>query len=571
MLVSLAGLAACGARAAADLATHLRRPTALVTAEDDTILYVANRASGSIATIDVAAGEVVAETDVGRSLVDLAISPDEQFLLALDEAAGELLVLTREADGPQVASRVAVAAAPQSVRLSPDGRRAFVASHWGRAVTVVDLADFAHPKTVAAISLPFNARCQCLVDDGGRLVVADACGGSLAVIDVASLRIVSVREMVGHNIRGLALSSDGRTLLVAHQILNSHTETLQRNVFWGAVLTNVVRAVPIDAVTTAATEPLPVAGTQTIGGLGAGAGDPAGIISTTAGDTIVALSGVHEVALRRAGQFGWQRERVGRRPTALTLSSDGSRAFVANTFGDSVSIVDVEDFRVERTISLGPRPALTSAERGEHLFYDARLSFDGWYSCHSCHTDGHTNGLTSDNFGDGSAGAPKRVLSLFGAAETGPWAWNGHVAQLNEQIHSSLERTMRSPKASAETVAALGAFVRTLPAPPRPKLSEADAALADRGALVFDTAGCAACHQPPTYTSAGSYEVGMTDELGHDRFNPPSLRGVRFRSALFHDNRAASLDDVLRRFRHGQNSALSDEELAALLAFLRSL
>ncbi len=91
------------------------------------------------------------------------------------------------------------------MRLSHDGRRSFVASHWGRAVTVVDLGDPAQPKTVTTIPLPFNARCQCLVADGARLVVADACGGSLAVIDVESLRMVSVRDLIGHNIRGLAL------------------------------------------------------------------------------------------------------------------------------------------------------------------------------------------------------------------------------------------------------------------------------------------------------------------------------------------------------------------------------
>ena len=66
--------------------------------------------------------------------------------------------------------------------------------------------------------------------------MADACGGSLAVIDVETLQVVSVRELIGHNIRGLALSSDGRTLLVTHQVLNSHTETLQRNVFWALSL-----------------------------------------------------------------------------------------------------------------------------------------------------------------------------------------------------------------------------------------------------------------------------------------------------------------------------------------------
>ena len=110
----------------------------------------------------------MAEIDVGRSLVDLVISPDERFLLAVDEAADELIVLAREADGLRVASRLGVAAAPQSVRLSSDGRRCFVASQWGRAVTVVDLTNSDQPKTAATIVLPFNARSQCLVAEGER-------------------------------------------------------------------------------------------------------------------------------------------------------------------------------------------------------------------------------------------------------------------------------------------------------------------------------------------------------------------------------------------------------------------
>ena len=47
-------------------------------------------------------------------------------------------------------------------------------------------------------------------------------------------------------------------------------------------------------------------------------------------------------------------------------------------------------------------------------------------SCHSCHTDGHTNGQLNDNLSDFKTfGAPKRVLSLLGKRDTMPLAWNG--------------------------------------------------------------------------------------------------------------------------------------------------
>ena len=65
-------------------------------------------------------------------------------------------------------------------------------------------------------------------------------------------------------------------------------------------------------------------------------------------------------------------------------------------------------------ISLGARPELSAAERGEDLFYDARLSLQGWLSCHSCHTDGHSSGKLADTFSDTTFGTPKRILSLLG-------------------------------------------------------------------------------------------------------------------------------------------------------------
>src|SRR5207302_3757394 len=141
--------------------------------------------------------------------------------------------------------------------------------------------------------------------------------------------------------------------------------------------------------------------------------------------------------------------------------SDDRRAYVANHFSDSVSIVELGDGKLVKEIPLGPTPELQSAERGERLFFDARLAHDGWLSCHSCHSDGHSNGLLNDNLGDGSFGAPKRVLSLLGSGDTGPWAWNGGIGSLKEQIAKSIRTTMHGRKPPDEQVRALAAYLRT--------------------------------------------------------------------------------------------------------------
>jgi cytochrome c peroxidase len=231
------------------------------------------------------------------------------------------------------------------------------------------------------------------------------------------------------------------------------------------------------------------------------------------------------------------------------------------------------DTKKTTEIILGQMPELTSAERGERLFYDGRLSHDGWLSCHSCHTDGHSNGLLADTLGDGSFGTPKRVLSLLGVKDTGPWAWNGSIAELKDQVRKSILTTMHGPKATEEQVTDLEAFLRTLPPPPpvRRDRSEAEVEVVQRGREIFGKQGCGTCHVPPSYTSAKTYDVGLADEAGHVAFNPPSLRGVGQGGPYFHDNRAATLEDVFTRHRHQLKGEPGRQELADLVVFLRSL
>ncbi len=590
-------------------AARLRRPVGLVLCDGGKWLFTANRTGGSISTIDLALNQTVRETSAGRRLVDLAITPDERLLLAVDQEADELIVLTREGPRVRVMSRTKIAAAPTSVVVAPDGRRCYVASLWSRKLSIVELAaaqqipsplvgegrvrgesnelppitlPAAHARisstVVATVDLPFAAGKMRLVDshDGttlARLIVSDAFGGGLAVLDAHSGKVLAQHALPGHNIRGLALSADGTQLLVAHQTLNSRTATNQGNVFWGAVMSNVVRSLPLDAVLAPQPAELPLGSAQLLGGPGYAAGDPADVAVTRGGDVLVALAGVGELAIRRNGETQWSRVRVGRHPRAIALSAAHDTAYVANEFSDTVAVVSVATGEVAARIPLGRHPELSPQERGEMLFYDARLSLDGWLSCHSCHTDGHTNGLTSDTFGDSSFGAAKRVPSLLGTGDSGPWGWNGGHARLEDQVRKSLETTMHSRNITDAQVDSLSAYLRSLPPPRTAPIAEAAAArdTIARGQQVFADRGCASCHAPPAFTSPGTYEVGLKDELGQSRFNPPSLRGVTQRTAYFHDKRAATLEDVFRRHGHPNGATYQSADLDALIAFLRSL
>jgi YVTN family beta-propeller protein len=558
----------------------LRRPVAVVPAGKSPWLFVANRRSGSISVIDTKNLKAAGEFPVGKKLSDLAATPDARHLLAVDEEANQLVILARRGKELSVIGRLGVAATPVSIQAAADGARCFVASLWSRQVSLIDLGwekegkkALPGPRVAKSIALPFAPRRQLLLPKAEKLIVADAFGGQLAVVDVKGGWLESVRSIPGHNIRGLALSPDGSRLLLTHQILHAMAQSTFDDVHWGNLMTNNLRSLMLARVLNPRADLLRGSDLDYLGDAERGAGDPAGLAVTAEGTEVIALSGVNEIALRFKNKADWQRLAVGRGPTAVRTSLDGRTAFVANTFADSVSVVDVKAAKVRAEVSLGKKPEPGRDDLGEMLFHDARLSHDGWFSCHSCHTDGHTNGRLNDNLSDGSLGTPKRILSLLGTKDTGPWAWNGSMKTLEAQITQSIQSTMQGKKPSRDQVKALAAFLRTLPPPPSlDRLTgKVDREVVRRGRLVFQKQACATCHAPPAYTSARTYDVGLKDEAGNRQFNPPSLRGISQGGPFFHDNRAASLEEVFTRYRHQLKGKLSKQELADLIGFLRSL
>jgi YVTN family beta-propeller protein len=554
------------------LATHVRRPVALALSPEGKWLYVANRDSGTVSTIDVEQRTVVAETEVGQRLSDLVAVPGTSRLLAADEQAHEIVLLDVSGDDLNVQHRLPVSPYPVTIQVMPGGKMATVTSLWSRRLSFVELDG--EPKVATVLDLPFAPRCQTLLAEHNRLIVADSFGGKLALVDPTLRKLVAEREFPGHNVRGLGVSADGRMLLVAHQMLNDLAHSIRNDIHWGLLMSNDLRWLRVDSVLAGGKQLYHGGHMHPLGEANRGGGDPGGIAVAADGTVVVAISGVSELAIGREEDFAMQRLHLPDRPTDVCISADGQLAFVASTFDDSVSIVDVPKRKLLETVSLGPAPELSQAQQGERLFYDARLSHDGWMSCHSCHTDGHANGQKNDNFSDRSFGAPKRVLSLLGVKDTLPLAWNGQVKTLERQIDNSVHNTMqREETLPRDQVQAIAAYLKTLELPPplAALRGDADDAAIERGRLVFEDRDCASCHAPPNYTTPRVYDVGLADSQGVREFNPPSLRGLSHRGSLLHDSRAKSLEEVFLEHKHPSDSEWTAEEVQNLAAFLRSL
>jgi hypothetical protein len=365
-------------------------------------------------------------------------------------------------------------------------------------------------------------------------------------------------------------------------MLNGHVPTSREHVFWGNVVTNVLRTIPLDKLLVSAggwagkpRERLD----GTIVPLGRehkGAGDPARILVWPDDLVAISLSGVHELAVRPVGERSFARVPVGRGPLALETGIQPRTLVVANMFDDSLSIVDLDAQTATRNIRLTDSVRLTSEQRGEILFHDATLSLDGWFSCHSCHSNGHSIGQVNDNLGDESYGQPKRIPSLLGVAETAPWAWNGTQSSLAEQVRKSLFLTMHGAvrkEVREEDVFAIEDYLKLLPAAPGIDRARGrvNTPAINRGREVFVKAGCAECHVPPNFTMPDVAQPGLIGDPETLYLNPPSLRGVSQQMRWLHDARADNLRDVLERFNHQNGADLSPSDADDVLSFLRSI
>lgn len=577
-------------------------------------VFVANSRTGTLSRVDLATQEVNAEWQIAKSLSGLAVMKDH--LLVLDDEQHRLLSVRPPAEAGeinlQVLSKIDVPRFPVDIAVSDDHSTIAVSSLWSRRLTLLAEDEPGRLSQRHVIDLDFAPRRLKFVSND-LLIVADSFGGRLQLVDPTQGKLLASRNLYGHNIRGLDVNPKNGSLLVTCQTLNSGTFTSYERIFWGVVMQNGLHTISLTSLTadSAATETQTRAasefGDSSYGSYGSssgassgasnlsagtlyvspqqyplgtpsiGSGDPGDMVITKSDTTLLLLSGVNQVAFRTASHLPFERLKVGQRPEVICLNESQTQAVVANRFDDTLTLISLigESPVVTATIPLGTQRSLTLEEQGERTFYDARVSLDGWYSCHSCHTDGHTNGLQADTFGDEDRGAPKKVVTLRGVAHSGPWAWNGSKQTLEEQIKTSLIISMQSQLPTEELpIESLAAYLRTLPAVPSITSARGtDVNEETRATLMatFQKSGCRDCHADDAFTSNAVFDVGLYDEMGETEFNPPSLLGVSQRAPYFHDGRAATLDDVLKSSHHNAETPLKEPEIQALRQLLESL
>jgi cytochrome c peroxidase len=432
-----------------------------------------------------------------------------------------------------------------------------------------------------------------LTKDGRFLAAVSGRSAQVRCWDTQTGKQLWERTIVdAFNLHGLTFNPNDKELVTAH-VHDRHHAITKQGIEAGWALDNRLSRLTVEPDAT--TEYWQV-GLDT---RGRAVGDPCAAAFSAKGDWLaVTAAGTHELLLFQNKAVPWssgdpgdfldvsldldngkfRRVPLGGRPLAVQFVADSEHAVVANYLLDAVQLVDVKTGKLIRQIALGGPASPSLARQGEGIFYDAQRSHHQWFSCHTCHPDGHTSSRTFDTLNDGSYGNPKLTPTLRGVTKTGPWTWHGWQSDLGQAVEKSLTDTLFGPKPSAGDVKAILAFLETLDHPPNPHRRPGGSLgkAAQRGEGIFRGKGrCIRCHQGEHYTSAKNYDVKIeADGSPFDLWNPPSLRGVSDRGPYLHDGRAETLDEVLRADHAPEKiggQALTPEERHDLIEFLKSL
>jgi YVTN family beta-propeller protein len=566
-----------------------RSPVDLVLAPDESWLVTVNQSAGTVSLVRVADGAVLDEEPVGDHPIGIALAPDGKSLLVSCHHAGTVELLEVRDDRLAKTGSIDVGFHPHGIAIAPDGKLAYAATTANAQIAMLDLAE---QKVVERIDVGRWPRHVVLSPDGSRLAVGTSGDRGVSIVDTATRQQVHREAFVGLNIGHLVPTKDGESFYFPWMVYRNNSIT-PGNIRLGWVLASRIARMRFDGSTRREAMSLDPPG-QAIA-------DVHGI-DLTSDDSrlVVSASGTHELlvyateglplkdyggtdhvdpALVKDDQRFFRIE-LGGRPLGLEISRDDRTVYVANYLDNSVQVVDLTDRSVTRTIPLGGPQQPSLARQGETIFFDARRSLDQWYSCHTCHYEGNTQGVLTDTLNDGTAFTFKTVLPLYNLPETAPWTWHGWQTDLRAGMRKSLGDTMLGPKPTEEDVDAMLAYFRELKAPPNP-FREADGSLsaaAQRGKAVFesDKAACATCHNGPHFTDGQIHDVGLGSRRDrYQGYNTPSLENVYSRAKLLHDGRVDTLEAALTGPHAPEKVSgtgpLSAEELADLVEYLKAL
>jgi YVTN family beta-propeller protein len=575
-------------------------------------LYVACEASHTVIAVDIAARRKVAEIKVGHHPTDVTFSPDGKRAFVsnrLDDSVSVIQVAARKA-----VATIKVGDEPHGVLTDRSGKRLYVCNTSSDSISVVDTASLKEIKRLEASRSPWSLS---MSPDGSQLHVTNALSrfvkfrkppmSEVTAIGTDRAVVTNRLEVPAANlVQGVDWHPGGKFALVTlnrtknlvpmTRLLQGWTITNGLGIAWRD---GRVDQVLLDEPNICFPDPADVAITP----------DGKLALVTSSGSDRVAVVSVPKLIKTVESASDRQRKDVlpnhlgkptefvikhiptRNSPRGVVITADGATGFVANSLDDSLTVIDLKKLQAVGRIDLGGPKIITKTRRGERLFHSANITFRRQFSCHSCHPDGHVDGLSYDIEPDGLGNDPVDNRTLRGILDTAPFKWTGLNPSLRRQCGPRLAVFFtRIQPFEPDELSALTDYICSIPRPLnryRPLGAELTGPQR-RGKAVFERARtndgriipklgrCVTCHRPPLYTDRTKHDVGTKMPLDtKSSFDSPHLTNIYDSAPYLHNGIADTLEEIWTKYnpydKHGVTNDLTKDQLNDLIEFLKTL
>jgi YVTN family beta-propeller protein len=596
----------------ASLQVEYKTPVNLAFTPDGRQVYVACESSGTVVVVDARTRERLAEIAVGGHAHDVAFGPDGRRAYVSNRLDDSVSVIDVEAK--EVVRTIAAGDEPHGLLTDRTGETLFVANTAGDSISVIDIASGEETRRVPASRNPWSVA---LSPDGERLLVTNALSrfvgfrrpsmSEVTVVEASEGRIEDRWVVPETNLlMGVAWHPSGEYALVT---LN-RTKNLvpMTRILQGWTITNGIGLLWADGTVDQLLLDEPNRYFADVADVAFSPDGRTALVTSSGTDRVAVIDVERLVGLVRGASEEERREvlpnHLGQSlefvrahvptrnsPRGVAFAPDGRTAWVANALDDSLTVIETAGWTAQARVDLGGPPVVTHIRWGEQLFHSADIAFQRQFSCHTCHPDGHVDGLTYDIEPDGIGVSPVDNRTLRGIYDTDPFKWEGTNVSLARQCGARLAVffTRIDPFTPGE-LAALNDYTVTVPRPPnryRPlgaELTEAQR----RGKRIFErshandgrelrpTERCVHCHFAPYYTDRTQHDVGTRHPLDRDAiFDVPHLNNIYDSAPYLHNGIAPTLEEIWTRHNpydeHGVTNDMTKDQLNDLIEYLKTL
>lgn len=573
-------------------------------------IVIANNEAKTLSLFKTNEGKVLDNIDLPSKPNGFLIEGDTAYV-SMGGALGKVAVV--DLNKKKVVQEIAVGHTPQAP--VKHGNKLYVPNKFNDSIAVIDLNS---GKTLKNLPVSRQVSALALSQDGktlwaANLLPAGRSDGEFTAADLTRYQGDKATTYPLANgtqgIRGIALSPDGRYLILSHILSRYQVPTTQLDRGW----------INTNAITIVDTENPDRHDAILLDDVDFGASNPWAIAFTPDGNKLlVSHAGIHEVSVidfpalinkiktskeqnKNVNQLSFLdgiRTRI-KLPLngPRSLITDGKNAYAAGYYSDNLVSFPLTDNPQIVDWKLGDGKEQPIEWRGEKYFNDATLCFQAWESCASCHPDTRMDALNWDLLNDG-LGNPKNTHSMFISHRTSPVMTLGIRKNAEVAVKAGF-RHIQFVEPEPEHTDSVDEYLRNMKMVPSPflnykkmakpiekdKCRQCHAADVERGSLteaaqrgkeLFKKQGCVECHPHPYFTTKKPYDVGTLEGVDKGKtIVVPTLAEIWRTGPYMHDGRAATLKEVVtihnKDDKRGKTSTLTPKEIDDLVEYLKSL